>query len=171
LSFEKIPAQKVHVGVGTNKRYIPQVTISDDSMWESKRKGNPSPTLRCPWTRDSMSFGLEEAHEVDEAMRWVLEQGRVCRVVAKKDAFNDTLKHIQARLLVSKKEVAKLEGTQVHHFANYIELSQKVKTTELLLSTTNQAKSILDNRVQTLERELVQRGVELEGVWQVLEKE
>jgi hypothetical protein len=29
----------------------------------------------------------------------------------------------------------------------------------------------LDNRVQTLERELVQRGVELEGVWQVLEKE
>ncbi len=118
-----------------------------------------------------MSFGLEEAHEVDEAMRWVLEQGRVCRVVAKKDAFNDTLKHIQARLLVSKKEVAKLEGTQVHHFANYIELSQKVKTTELLLSTTNQAKSILDNRVQTLERELVQRGVELEGVWQVLEKE
>jgi hypothetical protein len=84
-------------------------------------------------------------------------------MVVKKDAFCDTLKHVQAWLLVSKKEVAKLEGTQTHHFTNYIELSQRVKTAELLLSTTNQAKSILDNRVQTLERELVQRGVNLEG--------
>jgi hypothetical protein len=79
LPFEKIPVQKVHVGVGTIERYIPQVTISDDSMWESKGKDNPSLTLRCPWTRDSMSFGLEEAHEVDEAMSWVLERGSVHR--------------------------------------------------------------------------------------------
>ncbi len=97
LLFEKIPTQKVHVGVGTIKRYIPQVTISDDLMWESKGKDNPSLTLGCPWTRDSMSFGL------DEAMKWVLEWGGVRKVVAKKDAFCDTLKQVQAWVLVSKK--------------------------------------------------------------------
>ncbi len=88
LPFKKIPTQKVHVGVGTIKGYIPQVTISNDSTWESKGKDNPSPTLGHPWTRDSMSLGLEEAHEVDEAMKWVLEQGGVRRVLAKRDAFH-----------------------------------------------------------------------------------
>jgi len=66
--------------------------------------------------------------------------------------------------------VAKLEGTQAHHFTNYIELSQRVKTTKLLLSTTNQAKSILDNQVQTW-RSWSKGGLSWKGVWQALENE
>jgi hypothetical protein len=81
----------------------------------------------------------------------------------KKDALHETLEKVQAQLLASEKEVTRLEGTQAQHFANYIKLSQKVKTAKLLLYVADHVKLVLDNGFQTLERELVQKGVKLDG--------
>jgi hypothetical protein len=109
--------------------------------------------------------------EVDEAMRLIMEKGGVKGIVAKKDALHETLEKVQAQLLASEKEVTRLEGTRAQHFANYIKLSQKVKTAKLLMSITNHVKLVLDNWVQTLERELVQKVVSLMGVQNALKEE
>jgi hypothetical protein len=46
-----------------------------------------------------------------------------------------------------------------------------MKTTKLLLYVVKQVKSTLDNQVQTLEKELIQKEVELDMLQQALEKE
>ncbi len=117
------------------------------TVQESKGEVSPSPKQGHPWTRDSRSFGLEKTSEVDEAMKLVMENGRVYGVVVEREALLNTLKHVETRLLALEKEVAKLEGAHVQHSTHYIVLSQKVKMVEFLLSATNQAKSILDNHV------------------------
>lgn len=72
---------------------------------------------------------------MDDAMKWVMERGRFKGVVAKRDALCVTLK----------KEITTLERTQTQHFANYIEMSQKVKIAKLVLFVAEHAKSTLDN--------------------------
>ncbi len=73
---------------------------------------------------------------MDEAIQWVMERGGVKEVEAKKDALHVCLKKVQTQLLVSKKEIARLEGTHAQHSTNYIKMSQKVKTTKLSLFAT-----------------------------------
>lgn len=109
--------------------------------------------------------------EMDEAMKWVMERGGVKGVVVENDALCVTLKKVQTQLLVLEKEIVRFKGTQAQHSTNYIELSQKVKTVKIFLFATKQAKSTLDNWVQTLQKELIQKGVKLVRLQQALEKE
>ncbi len=74
--------------------------------------------------------------EVDEAMKWVMQRGGVKGVVVENDALHVTLKKVQTLLLVLEKEIVRFEGTQAQHSTKYIKLSQHLKTTKLLLSTT-----------------------------------
>jgi hypothetical protein len=164
LPFEKTLAHRVHAMAGMVKRYSSQVTLFVDSKLGFKEQTNPSSKQGQLWIRVGISFMLEEAMEVDEVMRLITEKGGVKGIVAKKDALHETLEKVQAQLLASKeKEVTRLEGTLAQHFANYIKLSQEVKIAELLLSIADHVKLVLDNWVQTLERELLQKGVKLDG--------
>jgi hypothetical protein len=74
--------------------------------------------------------------EMEETMKWVMQRGGVKGVVVERDALRVTLKKVQTLLLVLEKEIVRFKGTQAQHSANYIELSQQVKTKKLLLSMT-----------------------------------
>ncbi len=145
LPFEKTLAHRVHAMVGMVKKYISQVTFFDDLELGFKGQTNPSSKQGQLWIGAGTSLMSEEAMEVDEAMTLIIEKRRVKGIVAKKDALHETLEKVQAQLLALEKEVTRLKGTQTQHFANYIKLSQKVKTAELLISVTDHVKLVLDN--------------------------
>ncbi len=77
---------------GTFKRYVLQVTISNDSEQKSKGQSSPSSKQRWPHLREGASLGLEEPMGVDKAMKWVLVRGGVKGVVVERDALCVTLK-------------------------------------------------------------------------------
>jgi len=110
------------------KRYVPQVTFLNDLEQESKGQGSPFSKQGGLLAREGTSLEIEESKEVDETMKWDMVKGGVRGVVAEKDALRSTLKKVQTQLLYPEKEIARLEKTHAQHFANYVELSQKLKT-------------------------------------------